>query len=211
MPTQHVEPVELPIHARRAIAELAAELGATSKQTAFAELVVARLPFAEAYRRVYDVADPTSPSTYRQATAAAQNGTISALVTEGRATLNNLRGLDGAAWRAKINDRLHSIVDDSDAKTADVLQALKLAGTQVHVQAFAAASADPDAKLATDFAELVSAFNSELYESGIKCIDASYTVVQSEQITQPVDNTWIIRLRRPIEQDECACMSGGCD
>jgi hypothetical protein len=174
----------LPAAAVRAIAAKASELGSTSKQTAFATLIASGLTQAEAFRRAYESgAEPTSSTVYVQSSKLADNSKVMEMVQTGRNAANLLNASRGLQWREKIDDKLWDLVEKKDIRDADRLAAMKLAGSMVHVQAFAKAADAKDAA-AANLTEAMRSFFSTASESGI-VIDIT---AESLRIMQVVDS-----------------------
>lgn len=186
-------PVELPYQVRQVIAKLAVEHKATAKQSKFAELVVAGLTLTDAYRASYDTAMPTP---WVDASKAAGRPKVSLLVTEGRAAMNHLRQSRGDEWKERIDQKLWQLTEKEDIADRDLIAALNLAGKQVHVDAWKQAQSNDEAKL-DSLAEMLSAFQSELCESGLTIDITPVLDAQSQQtvkrviyLTDPTPELW---------------------
>lgn len=202
-------PVELPQATRATLAKMAGELGMTNKQFAFASLVVSGLSQSEAYRRVYDSEPDSKIVISSEASKVAKNPRVATAIEAGRASLNYLRAESGAKTRELIargfDEGLEKTLESGDYATFG--QLAKVAGTQRHVQAFAAVGADAEAKALTDITEAISSFVSELQESGIQPIDVTYTVACSES----QQNVKSVRYLPLVDEDDLDWCIPGAD
>ena len=202
LPAKPLPTQSLPKQVREAIAKVSVETRATAKQLKMAELLATGYSKTEAYRRAYET---EHPKPWVNASLAAKNEKVTLMLEAGRISQSNLTASRGQQWREKIDEKLWEIADSKTVAERDRIAALKLAGSQVHVQAFSKA-VDADAVSTGDrLNDALAELTSELATVGFIDIEA-VPVAQSLETMQAVD---CIRLRHLYELDECA--GGGCD
>lgn len=156
----------VPKEVARAVARAGVRL--TLKQTRFAALVAAGASKADAYRAAYDTeSDPNTviPAACRE--SAKYN--VNAAVTAGRETALLLTAEKGAKTREKISqyldDALDSLYESGDHAT--LAKVAKVAGEQVHVQAFAKRREADDVAQLTDFVSELRTLRREMVDQGL--------------------------------------------
>lgn len=180
-------PEGLPANVRRVLAKTSTELNATPKQLAFTAHRLAGASQTEAYKRAYDVDTTRSyTSVAQEAHLVARNPKVSQMLTEGRTEMNHVKASRGAQWREAIDNGLWEIAHAEGVKPADRLQAFKLAGAQVGVQAFTTPTSSSDLAAAS-LLEALKAFESELCESGLTVDITAIACSDSQQNPYPVD------------------------
>jgi hypothetical protein len=166
---------KLPAPVRQAIARKSVEVGATNKQTAFAMQVVAGQSHTEALRRAYHT---TNPTPWKTAHTIAKNPKVQGMISEGRATANNLSASRGAQTREKIDEILGELATNIELKPKDRIAAAQLWGSQNHVQAFSKPN-DADKSVAGNLDETITAFMSELSEAGVVTVDVEFQAIEA--------------------------------
>ena len=206
MASAQSNPQPLPPAALQAIARSAALRKLTPKQAAFAAHVVAGYTQTDAYRLSYDTA-MADPRIDAYQTAIRPHVAIT--IAEGKLELNHFRSKDGQYWRGKIDDKLEEMIDDPLTEDNVLVSALRLAGSQRHVQAFSKAldAKDASAAAAVDMLDSIAQEIQQYRSSQVSTID----VAAIQESLHVVDSTATVcfRLLPMFELDECA--GGGCD
>lgn len=177
---------------------------ATERQAMMAINILSGMSQVDSYRQSHDVSDHNASWLTSEASKVAHNPRVSAMTQAGREVMNHVRASRKAEWREFIDEKLWERTHSDDIGDKDLAAMLRLAGSQVHVQAYAKA-ADADVQ-SIALAEAISGFFSMLSEQSIQPIIDIQPCIDSRENPQVVDS---IALRHLYPLDECA--GGGCD
>ena len=137
----------------------------TSRQAKFARLVATGQSQSDAYRAAYR-ADGSKPHTVGvEASRLARHPEISRVIEVERERLIRCDQERGQAWRLLIDEKLWDLANREGVSDRDRIAALKLAGQQVHVNAWS--QAQPSSEAGTDIQAALASLAAELAESGI--------------------------------------------
>ena len=137
----------------------------TPKQAKFARLVATGESFSDAYRATYR-AEGSKPHTVGvEASRLARHPEISRVIEVERERLIRCDQERGQAWRLLIDEKLWDLANREGVSDRDRIAALKLAGQQVHVNAWS--QAQPSSEAGTDIQAALASLAAELAESGI--------------------------------------------
>ena len=137
----------------------------TRKQQEFAYKVAQGESLTGAYRSVYDAENSRPHTISVEASRLAQHPEVSRVVEVERERLIRCSQERGQAWRLLIDEKLWDLANREGVSDRDRIAALKLAGQQVHVNAWSQAQPSPEA--GTDIQAALASLAAELAESGI--------------------------------------------
>lgn len=158
----------VPKSVARAVARAATTAGLTAKQTKFAALVAAGAQQIAAYEAAYDAA-PDSAGNSPESCRLAKHPSISLVIAEGRTHALMLTAEKGAKTREKISEYLDEALDvlHDEGDYATLAKVAKVAGEQVHVQAFAKRREAEEAASLTDFVTELRMLRREMVDQGL--------------------------------------------